>query len=256
MITVRPVGGAKKSLGAEDLRVDASGITVAELLDRLEGMVPAGAPPLDRRNALVAINGADSSVLGGSGATVSDGDTVSIIPVIHGGAPRRITLKISGTTVQAVEVRGGGTDWAARLEELRGRHPRLVVQAVSHRFVCSRTHLAKVAAVSLAARRRRMLLSKRPETDLLMRLALTGQISEAIRTAGARPRTNVLVIAAGPAAALDSLYRELLPRAVAPLSHDNGAFLRRHFGISAKHLAAVYSKTPLEDILAERAAIL
>ncbi|MHA1245904.1 MAG: MoaD/ThiS family protein [Candidatus Thorarchaeota archaeon] len=37
------------------------------------------------REALVLLNGVDSALLGGLDATVRDGDTIEILPLVHGG---------------------------------------------------------------------------------------------------------------------------------------------------------------------------
>jgi hypothetical protein len=37
---------------------------------------------------------------------------------------------------------------------------------------------------------------------------------------------------------------------------NNDLFIKKYFNISKKHIDTVYSKTPLEDILVEKASIL
>ena len=88
-----------------------------------------------------------------------------------------------------------------------------------------------------------------------MRFALTTQISNAIMTAGIKPKTNFILIAIGNKKSLTSLYNDLIPLAVHLFLHDHQSFLKKHFKITKKQLDTVYSKTPLEDILVEKAAV-
>lgn len=229
--------------------------TAGALLAKLSRMVPPGAPPLDTANVLVAINGADSSASGGPAAPVRDGDDVAVIPVVHGGA--RVQVRVWGRTAEVFPVgrrRAAGPEY---LDALRARFPRASLQAVSKRYVIGRSHLRKVLAVSLYARRRRAMLARRFEADLLMRLAGTGQVSRAIERAGMAPGRPFLVIAVGPRAVLDRIHAHLAPD-LEPPAFAAGAprFLAREFGITARHLRAVQTPTPLEDALAERAAVL
>lgn len=242
MITVRPVGGAKKLLGGGDIRAE-SGITVSALLEKLQGM----APELDPANVLVAINGADSSALQGRDTVLRDGDIASIIPVIHGGACS-IMIRVAGRNVLAAGAR------SPDLDSLRARHPGLAIQAVSDRFILDRYHLERILYLSLSSARRGCMLSRRMETDLLMRLALTNQISAAIGDAGASGPS--VVVAIGPRRGLERLRAELRGQALPIFSRDNSAFLARRFKITKRHLDSISSRRPLADALAERAAIL
>jgi len=54
----------------------------------------------------------------------------------------------------------------------------------------------------------------------------------------------------------DSLYSELSPLCLNLFLKNNDLFIKKHFNISKKHIDTVYSKTPLEDILVEKASIL
>jgi hypothetical protein len=64
------------------------------------------------------------------------------------------------------------------------------------------------------------------------------------------------LIAIGNKKILNSLYTELLPISTTLFSKNNELFLKKYFKITKKQLDVVYSKTPLEDILVEKAAIL
>ena len=54
-------------------------------LDILQKLKPEGTPDLDENNILIAVNGVDSSAIDGKATKLKPDDTVSIIPVIHGG---------------------------------------------------------------------------------------------------------------------------------------------------------------------------
>jgi hypothetical protein len=89
-----------------------------------------------------------------------------------------------------------------------------------------------------------------------MRFALSLQISNAISSAGLKPSTNFILIAIGNKNYFNSLYSELSDSCVNLFSKNNDLFLKKHFNISKKYVDTVYSKTPLEDILVEKASIL
>ena len=89
MITVKLVGGAKKSFSTEQLQIDKSNISIQELIDLLLELKPVNTPELDTKNILIAINGIDSSAMEGKSTKIKNNDLVSIIPVIHGGSPKK-----------------------------------------------------------------------------------------------------------------------------------------------------------------------
>ncbi len=260
MITVRLLGGAKRSFGAESVRVDGDEMTVGELLGRLAGM----AADLDAANVLVAINGADSSASGGQSAVVRAGDDVALVPVIHGGAgARRIRFLLGRYAAEAFPVaHDGRRDDVAYLDGLRREFPGAALQALSRRFVLGSSHVRKVLLVSVRAKSGGTMLSRRIETDLLMRFAGTGQIDRAISTVGVGGKGDaaglLLVAVAGrPAGVLDALRARLRPDLdPVPFRDDNSGFIMGRFGISAEQVRAVRSRAPLEDLLAERAAVL
>ncbi len=89
-----------------------------------------------------------------------------------------------------------------------------------------------------------------------MRFAVTLQISNAILSVGIKPSSNFILIIIGNKNYFNSLYSELSPLCVNLFLKNNDLFLKKHFNISKKHIDTVYSKTPLEDILVEKASIL
>lgn len=238
------------------MAIDESGITLGDLLSLVLQKKPQSTPDLDVENILVAVNGADSSALQGKSTILKNNDVVSIIPIIHGGSPRTLRLTVQKKQVQIIGIQGKKPYDVHLLETLRKNFPKIRLQAVSGRFVLNRYHLEKIISLSLNSEKNNMLLSNRFETDLLMRFAICGQISDAIRTAGIRPNQDSLLIAVGSAKDLDRLLEEM-PRAPVPaFAKDNSAFLKRHFHLTQKQLDSVYSKNPLADMLVEKAATL
>jgi len=256
MITVKLVGGAKKSFSTEQLQIDKSDISIKELIDLLLELKPADTPDLDTENILIAINGTDSSAMEGKSTKIKNNDLVSIIPIIHGGSPKKLTFQVLKKQIQIIEIIGQRTINVKFLDNLRKKYPKIQLQAVSSNFVLNSYHLEKILSLSLESEKNNILLSNKLETDILLRFALTNQISDAIIHAGIKPKTNFILIAVGNKKILNSLYKELLPSSVNLFSKNNELFLKKYFKITKKQLDSVYSKNPLEDILVEKAAIL
>ena len=256
MITVKFVGGAKKSFLSEQLIINESDITIQKLLDLLLEEKPDNTPDLDTENILIAINGTDSSAMDGKSTKIKHNDLVSIIPVIHGGSSKKLSFEILKKQIQIVEIKCEKTIDVKFLDNLRKKYPKIKLQAVSSKFILNDYHLKKILFLSLESEKNNILLSNKLETDILMRFALTKQISNAIMNAGIKPKTNFILIAVGNKKTLNSLYKELLPLLENLFSKNNDLFLKKYFEITKKQLDSVYSKNPLEDILVEKAAIL
>jgi len=256
MITVKFVGGAKKSFQTEQLQIDKSDISIQELIDLLLELKPTNAPELDTENILIAINGADSSAMDGKSTKIKNNDLVTIIPVIHGGSSKKLTFQVLKKQIQISEIIGKKIIDVKFLDNLRKRYPKIQLQAVSSNFVLNNYHLKKIISLSLESEKNNILLSNKLETDILMRFALTNQISNAITHVGIKPKTNFVLIAVGNKKMLNSLYQELLPSSTNLFSKNNDLFLKKYFKITKKQLDSIYSNNPLEDILVEKAAIL
>jgi len=256
MITVKLVGGAKKSFLTEQLHIDKSDISIQELLDLLLELKPLDTPDLDIENILIAINGTDSSAMEGKSTKIKNNDLVSIIPVIHGGSHKKITFQVLKQQIQVIEITSQKTIDVKLLDNLRKKYPKIQLQAISSNFILNNYHLKKVLSISLESNNNNILLSNKLETDILMRFALTKQISVAIKNVGIKPKTNFILIAIGNKKMLNLLYKELFPLSVNLFSKNNDLFLKKYFKITKKQLNSVYSKNPLEDILIEKAAIL
>ena len=256
MITVKFVGGAKKSFSTEKLEINESDITIHKLLDLLLEKKPSDTPELDTENILIAVNGVDSSAIEGKETKIKNNDLVSIIPVIHGGSTKKLTFQVLKKQIQIIEIKGQKTIDVKFLDKLRKKYPKIQLQAVSSNLILNNYHLKKILSLSLGSQRNNVLLSNKLETDILMRFAITRQISEAIKNAGIKPKTNFILIAIGNKFSLNSLYNELLPLSVNLFTKNNELFLKKHFKITKKQIDSVYSKNPIEDILIEKAAIL
>ena len=255
MITVKFLGGAKKSFSTDSLSLENDEFTIQDLLDYLLKQKPPKTPELDVNNILVAVNGVDSSAIQGKSTKLKPNDVVSIIPVIHGGSSR-IQFRIERTQIELLEVNNNKLE-NEFLDNLRKKFPKLILQAVSINHILSKSHAKKIISISFAAKNNHALLSKKIETDILMRFACTTQISEAIKKLGIKPKKNFILIAMGSTRNLENLYNELKPILNSkPFSKNNDAFLKKEFHISKKQINCVQSKSPLEDILAEQAAIL
>ncbi len=70
------------------------------------------------------------------------------------------------------------------LDRLRLENPDLLMQAFDAGAVFGPDHVLGVVQITLEAMDRGVMIADKPETELLLRLACTNQISEAIRRAG------------------------------------------------------------------------
>ena len=93
----------KKSFLTDQIFLEKSSLTIDELVNHLLKIKPDNTLDLDTKNLLIAVNGMDSSTLDGFKTKLKDNDTVSIIPIIHGGSHSRIKIKISGYLIETYE---------------------------------------------------------------------------------------------------------------------------------------------------------
>jgi len=232
-------------------------LTLSELINHLTQIKPKDTLEFDIANLLIAVNGIDSSALDGLDTKLEDNDVVSIIPVIHGGTASRIQFSIMNSNVEIFDMTITRELDIEFLNKLREKYPYLTIQAINSRFILDVNHIKKILALSLYAKKNKTLLSKKIETDILLRLACTTQISYAIKVAGRKPKNDFVIVAIGKKSTLDKLNSDLIshlnPR---PLSKNNHAFLKKQFKISKKQMSALLSSDPLEDILVEKAAVL
>ena len=232
-------------------------LTLSELINHLTQIKPKDTLEFDIANLLIAVNGIDSSALDGLDTKLEDNDVVSIIPVIHGGTSSRIQFSIMNSNVEIFDMTITRELDIEFLNKLREKYPYLTIQAINSRFILDVNHIKKILALSLYAKKNKTLLSKKIETDILLRLACTTQISYAIKVAGRKPKNDFVIVAIGKKSTLDKLNSDLIshlnPR---PLSKNNHSFMKKQFKISKKQMSALSSSDPLEDILVEKAAVL
>ena len=103
MITVKLLGGAKKSFSTDKIVLEKKTNTINELITHLIEIKPKDTLEFDTKNLLIAINGVDSSALQGYDTKLSDNDEISIIPIIHGGS-RRIQFSIDQLNVEILSL--------------------------------------------------------------------------------------------------------------------------------------------------------
>ena len=255
MIMVKMLGGAKKVFDADGMNIDMDGITVAKLLDVLDGLKPKGSEGIEPKNTLVAINGSEISALGGMNAVIRSGDTVSIIPVVHGGAVKlqRASFDIKGTHLEAYWIGRTDGDAGSYIDAIRKNFPKLLIQAVASECILGYSHVEKIVAISLAARKNGSLLAKKLETDMLLRFAATTQISKAIEHVGAKSDRGFVLLAMGSIIRCKKLYSEISKEVIACTAPPHRDVAKK-FGILKKEEASCDGS--LEDVLAERAAVL
>ena len=256
MVTIKLVGGARKSFSTDQLELDIDDVTIEKLLEILLERKPKNTPTLDTNNILVAVNGADSSAMEGKMTRIKNSDLISIIPIIHGGSNKKIVINTGKKLIHIVEIKGNKKIDVSFLDDLRKEFPKIKLQAISSNFILNSYHLKNILTMSINSEKENVLLSNKIETDILMRFAATKQIADAITSVGIKPKNNFILIAVGNKTILDKLYQKLTPLITEIFSKDNSSFLKKHFKITKKQLDSISSKNPLEDLLIEKGAIL
>jgi molybdopterin converting factor small subunit len=84
LITVDLRGGIRKSVGLPQLQLEKERISLDEMISYLAKQYNL-IREIKNNEIMVAINGVDSSILGGGQARISSGDIVTILTVVHGG---------------------------------------------------------------------------------------------------------------------------------------------------------------------------
>jgi molybdopterin converting factor small subunit len=84
LITVDLRGGIRKSIGFPQLSLEKDGISIDDMIDYI-GNKYGLSGEIKKNDIMVAINGVDSSILGGGQAKITSGDVVTILTVVHGG---------------------------------------------------------------------------------------------------------------------------------------------------------------------------
>ncbi len=257
MITIKLMGGVKKSFSTDKILLEKSTMTIKEVIDHLIQIKPHNTLEFDTKNLIIAVNGIESSALKGYNTKLNDNDVISIIPIIHGGSKTRIQFSIMHSNIEIFHMLNDKKFHIEFLQELRNKYSQLIIQALSSQFILNVNHAKKILAISLYAKKNKTLLSKKTEIDILMRFAGTTQISHAIKIAGRKPNRDFFIIAMGKKSILNRLHSELNP-SLNPkqFSKRNHQYLKKQFRTSKKQISTISSKNPLEDIIVERAALL
>jgi len=179
MITIRLLGGAKKAFGRGAVNLDRSSASVSDILDFLT-TISVEPHILQRSNLIIALNDVDSASLQGNNTLVKSGDTVKIVTVVHGG----MHYTLNGYHVSITGVQKIIHDPGKLVDMIRSQHSNVSIQAVDANAVYGEEHVLGVLRIALEAEKRNIMLTNRCEIELLIRLAGTDQISEAIRRAG------------------------------------------------------------------------
>ncbi len=190
MITIRLLGGAKKAVGKPAVNLDRQYASISDILDFLT-TISAEPRLLQRSNLIITLNDVDSASLRGHNTMVKSGDKVTIVTVVHGGMDSILDgYYLSLTGVQRIT-----HDPGRLIDTLRAQHDNASIQAVNANLVYGEEHIRGVLRIVLEAEKRKILLTNRCETELLVRLTGTNQIAEAIRRAGLKKDTAGCFIA-------------------------------------------------------------
>jgi len=255
MTTVNFIGGARKSFQIDSLEISQNLNTVSELITYLIEHKPDNTPHFDGKNLLIAVNGVDSSALDGTDTKLNSNDIVNIIPIIHGGSKSSINFTINNHQIGLFEINKSNSN-KDYLISLRKKFPKLQLQAISSRFILDKEHAKKIISISVNKKLKNQLLSQKLETDLLLRFANTTQISDAIKNVGLSSNQNFILIAIGHKSSQKKLSDLLNDDLDAIFKKDNKNFIKKYFKISKQTLNSIESKTPLVDLLVEKASIL
>ena len=256
MITGNFTGGAKKWFNLTQMTIERDDLSIQQLLNYLIEIKPKDTVNFDSKNLLIAVNGIDSSALHGFDTKLEPNDSVNIIPVIHGGSNSRIKFKIFNQNIELFKCKKTKIVDNSFLDSLRIEFPDLVIQGISSDFILSKDHVKKILLVSILAKKHNILLSKKLEVDILLRFAGTTQISDAIKNLGITTCQNFLLISIGNNKSLNKLQKRLLPNLINSRTYTNPKTIEDYFKISKKNIDVINSKTPLEDLLIEKASIL
>ncbi len=254
MIIVNFIGGARKSFQIDSLEITQNIDTISEMITHLISKKPENTPNFDGKNLLIAVNGVDSSALDGNNTQLNSDDIVNIIPIIHGGSKTNVSFDVNNQ-IRLFEINklNSNKDY---LLSLRKKFPKLRLQAISSKFILDKEHAKKIISISINKKLKNQLLSEKLETDLLLRFASTTQINDAIKNVGLSKSQNFILIAIGSKSYQKKLSKIINDDLDVIFKKNNQNFLKNHFQISSKTLNSIESKTPLTDLLVEKASIL
>ena len=84
MIKINLLGSIKKLIGQSNLQLNEESSNVQGIISYLENNYNSN-NKINENDIMVAINGIESSLLGGYNAKISSGDVVTILSIVHGG---------------------------------------------------------------------------------------------------------------------------------------------------------------------------
>ncbi len=255
MINVNFIGGARKSFQTDSLEITQNIETISELITYLISQKPENTPDFDGKNLLIAVNGVDSSALAGIDTKLNSNDVVNIIPIIHGGSKTNVSFDVNNHKIGLFEINKSNSN-KDYLLSLRKKFPKLYLQAISSKFILDKEHAHKIISISINKKLKNQLLSEKLETDLLLRFASTTQINDAIKNVGLSKSQNFILIAIGSKSYQKKLSEIINDDLDVIFKKNNQNFLKNYFQISSKTLNSIESKTPLTDLLVEKASIL
>lgn len=255
MINVNFIGGARKSFQTDSLEITQNIETISELITYLISQKPENTPDFDGKNLLIAVNGVDSSALAGIDTKLNSNDVVNIIPIIHGGSKTNVSFDVNNHKIGLFEINKSNSN-KDYLLSLRKKFPKLYLQAISSKFILDKEHAHKIISISINKKLKDQLLSEKLETDLLLRFASTTQINDAIKNVGLSKSQNFILIAIGSKSYQKKLSEIINDDLDVIFKKNNQNFLKNYFQISSKTLNSIESKTPLTDLLVEKASIL
>jgi len=255
MINVNFIGGARKSFQTDSLEITQKIETISELITYLISQKPENTPDFDGKNLLIAVNGVDSSALAGIDTKLNSNDVVNIIPIIHGGSKTNVSFDVNNHKIGLFEINKSNSN-KDYLLSLRKKFPKLYLQAISSKFILDKEHAKKIISISINKKLKNQLLSEKLETDLLLRFASTTQINDAIKNVGLSKSQNFILIAIGSKSYQKKLSEIINDDLDVIFKKNNQNFLKNYFQISSKTLNSIESKTPLTDLLVEKASIL
>jgi tRNA threonylcarbamoyladenosine modification (KEOPS) complex Cgi121 subunit/molybdopterin converting factor small subunit len=255
MVTVNFTGGARKSFQTNSLKISQNLSTISDLITYLISEKPENTPDFDGKNLLIAVNGVDSSALDGNNTKLNSDDVVNIIPIIHGGSKTNISFSINNRQIRLFEINKSNSN-KEYLLTLRKKFSRLQLQAISSKFILNKEHAKKIISISIHKKLKNQLLSDKIEIDILLRFSNTTQINDAIKIAGLSETQNFILIAIGNKSHLTKLSEIISDDLNIIFKNNYSSFLKKHFQISTQTINSVESKTPLIDLLVEKASIL
>jgi molybdopterin converting factor small subunit len=85
LILIRLLGNCKKVMGLSSLHLEQQSASINEIVSFLERSALESKANFSIDNHLLVVNGVDSSLLDTNESLVQNGDTVTVVPIVHGG---------------------------------------------------------------------------------------------------------------------------------------------------------------------------